>query len=327
MKVIKNVVVVSILVLSLIFMVACGSKTTDSGSNDTTTQADTQKEDNQKASVSDLSGEVIIDGSSTVFPITEAVAEEFNKVYPNIRVPIGVSGTGGGFKKFVKGEIDICDASRPISEKEIAAVQEAGIEYVEFKVAYDGITVVVNNSNNWVDSITVEDLKKIWSPDSEVKKWSDVNPAWPAEEIKLYGPGTDSGTFEFFTEEIVGKKNEIRKDYTPSEDDNALVQGVAGDKNAMGFFGYSYYVENKDTLKALAIDAGSGAVSPEEGTIKNLSYKPLARPLYIYVNKKAFEREYVHKFVEFYLTEGPKFISEVGCVPMDNYSEEIAKLK
>lgn len=201
----------------------------------------------------DMTGDVVIDGSSTVLPISAAVAEEFSRQYRRVRVPVGKSGTGGGFKKFAAGEIDICDASRPIKNAEKAACESAGIEWVELKIAIDGLTVVVSPENDWVDGLTVVQLKQIWEPGSKVEKWSDVDPAWPAEEISLFGPGTDSGTFDYFTEAICGETGASRSDYQASEDDNDLVKGVTGNKYALGYFGYAYYVTNKDQIKALAI--------------------------------------------------------------------------
>lgn len=289
-------------------------------------QAEKPQED-PKAAI--LTGEIKIDGSSTVFPITEAVAEEFNKLHPEVKIPVGVSGTGGGFKKFAAKEIAISDASRPIKDKEATAAKEAGVEYIEVKVAFDGLSVLVNPANTWVESLTVDDLKKIWAPDSTVKTWADVRPEWPAEEIKFYAPGTDSGTFDYFTEEINGKSGAIRSDITPSEDDNVLVQGIAGDKNAIGFFGFAYYVENKDKVKAVKIDAGNGAIEPTFETIENGSYSPLSRPLFIYVNKAELARPEVKEFVNFYLTEAKNLVNEVGYVAMPQkiYEEGLAAIK
>ena len=275
-----------------------------------------------------LSGEIIIDGSSTVFPITEAVAEEFRMVYPDVNIPIGVSGTGGGFKKFVIKETDINDASRPIKDAEAADAAANGVEYVEFTIAYDGLSVLVNIENDFVDSLTMEELNMIWKPDSTVKTWKDVRPEWPDEEIKLFGAGTDSGTFDYFTEEVNGETGAIRTDFTPSEDDNVLVQGIAGDKYALGFFGYAYYIENTDKLKAVKIDNGNGPVEPTFDTIKDGSYAPLSRPLFLYVTKEALAEEHVRAFITYYLTEGPALITEVGYVPLEDarYAEELAKL-
>lgn len=259
-----------------------------------------------------------IDGSSTVYPITEAVAEEFQKE-TKIKVTVGESGTGGGFKKFCRGETDISDASRPILKKEMDACKEAGIQYIELPVAYDGLTVVVNTKNDWVKSITVDELKKIWSSGSSVKKWNQVNPAYPDKPLALFGPGTASGTFDYFTEAINGKAKSSRSDYTPSEDDNVLVQGVSSNQNAMGYFGLAYYEENKDKLRALPIVAKAGApgVLPSVETVKDGSYQPLSRPLFIYVNatSAAFKPE-VKAFINFYLKHAPELVKEVKYVPL-----------
>jgi phosphate transport system substrate-binding protein len=267
---------------------------------------------------SKLSGTVAIDGSSTVFPITEAVAEEFMKVNPGVQVTVGISGTGGGFKKFTVGETDISDASRPIKEEEVQIAVENNIEYIELPVAYDGISVVVNPANDWCDSITVEELKKLWEPAAEGKimKWSQVRADWPDEDIHLYGPGTDSGTFEYFTEKIVGEAKASRADYTPSEDDNVLVQGIAGDEFALGYFGYAYYVENTDKLKVVAIDAGDGPIAPSDETIIDGTYSPLSRPLFIYVNTKASERPEVDTFIRFYIENVPALAAQVGSTAL-----------
>lgn len=260
-----------------------------------------------------LSGDVRIDGSSTVGPISEAIAEEFMIANPDVKVTVGTSGTGGGFKKFTAGEIDISDASRPIKDEEKSAAEKNKIEYVEIPVAYDGLSVVVNSQNDWAKDITVAELKKIWEPNSKVKTWKDVRAEWPDTEIKLYGPGTDSGTFDYFTDEINGEEGASRTDYNASEDDNVLAQGVAGDKGALGYFGYAYFVENKGKIKALSVEG----VKPTEKTIKDGSYKPLSRPLLIYVSKKALERPEVKAFIEFYLTEGVSLVKDVGYVPLD----------
>ena len=276
-----------------------------------------------------LTGTIAIDGSSTVFPITEAIAEEFNGTYPEVRVPIGVSGTGGGFKKFTAGETDISNASRPIKDEEAQAAAANGIEYIEMTIAYDGLSVLVNPANDWVESLTVEELKMMWSPDSTVKTWSDIRSEWPNEEIKFYAPGTDSGTFDYFTEEINGESGAIRPDFTASEDDNVLVQGIAGDKNAIGFFGYAYYEENQDKLKLVAIDNGSGPVAPDFDTIQNGSYSPLSRPIFIYINKAALEKPEVVEFVTFFNTVAEEIIPEVGYValPSADYLANLELLK
>ncbi|MEZ4744310.1 MAG: PstS family phosphate ABC transporter substrate-binding protein [Bdellovibrionota bacterium] len=274
---------------------------------------------------------VRIDGSSTVFPITEAVAEEFNAKFPRIRVTVGVSGTGGGFKKFIHHEIEIVDASREIKEKEAKKLKEEGIEFVEIPIAYDGLSVVVNPQNDWASTMSTEQLKALWSPNSKVKKWSDINPAWPQKNIVLYGPGTDSGTFDYFTEAINGKSQLSRSDFTKSEDDNVLVLGVAGDKYALGYFGYAYYKENMNKVKAVAIsEQNKKAVLPSHKTINDGSYKPLSRPLFLYIKKDALEKsQAIYSFLEFYLTEGPKLANEVGYValPESSYQNSLKMIK
>lgn len=268
-----------------------------------------------------------IDGSSTVYPITEAVAEEFQKAQ-KVKVTVGESGTGGGFKKFCRGETDISNASRPISQKEIDACKEAGIQFIELPIAFDALTVVVNNKNDWVKSITVEELKKIWGPGSSVKSWKQVNPAYPDKKLGLYGPGTASGTFDYFSEAINGKSKAHRTDYTPSEDDNVLVKGVTGDAGGMAYFGMAYYEENKDKLRAIpvAVKAGSPAVLPSVQTVEDGTYQPLARPIFIYVNATAaaFKPE-VKAFVNFYLDNAPTLVKEVKYVPLP--AEDYAAVK
>ena len=272
--------------------------------------------DNKSDSSSVLSGVVKVDGSSTVFPVTEAVAEEFGKVHPKVRVTVGISGTGGGFKKYCVGEIDINDASRTIKGKEIKVAKENNVEYIELPVAYDGLSVVMNKNNDFIDYLTVEELNSIWKFGSKMKLWSDVRKGWPKEEIKLYGPGTDSGTFDYFKEAIIGKKNNIRSDFTKSEDDNVLVTGVSGSKYALGFFGYAYYAENKDKLKVVSIDGGNGPVSPTEKSINDGSYSPLSRPVFIYVNPESAKRPEVDAFVNFYLKNSSSLAGEVGYVAL-----------
>lgn len=263
---------------------------------------------------------VKIDGSSTVYPITEAVAEEFQKVKKGaVKVTVGISGTGGGFKKFCRGEIDISDASRPILEKEMAACREAGIKYIELPVAFDALTVVANPKNKFLKQITVAELKTIWAPEAQgkVTAWNQVNPAWPATGLKLFGPGADSGTFDYFTEATVGKAKSSRGDYTASEDDNVLVQGVARDVGALGYFGFAYYVENKDKLAAVpVVNAKGNAVLPSLENVMNGSYEPLSRPIFIYVNAKSVDRPEVKEFVEFYLQQATPLVKEVKYVPL-----------
>lgn len=276
-----------------------------------------------------LSGTVKADGSSTVFPISEAVGEEFQKLYPNVRVTVGISGTGGGFKKFCAGETDISDASRAIKEPEKELCSKNGITYEEFKVAFDGLSVMVNPQNTWAESLTVAELKKIWEPNSPVKTWKDVRANWPNEKMILVGADTDSGTFDYFTEAIVGKEKSSRSDYTASADDNVLVQAIAGEKYALGYFGYAYYVENPDKLKLLAIDSGKGPVFPSEQTINDGTYKPLSRPLFIYAKKESMKRPEVKEFVKYYLTEGKEFVPQVGYVKMPDpvYEEGLSRLR
>lgn len=278
------------------------------------------------------SGTLRIDGSSTVFPITEAVAEEFRAVEPGIPVTVGVSGTGGGFKKFLAGEIDIVDASRPIKASELEFAQMSNISFVELPIAYDALSVVVNKKADWVDSLTVAELKKIWGPEAQgvVKKWSDIRPGFPDKALQLYGPGTDSGTFDYFTEAVNGKEDACRADYTSSEDDNVLVTGVAGNEGALGFFGVAFYEGNKERLKVVAIDDensanGVGPQLPSADNVISAKYSPLARPLFIYVRADALERPEVAKFVAFYVEKAQQLASEVGYVALPN--DTTAKVK
>ena len=269
----------------------------------------------------DAATTVKVDGSSTVFPITEAVAEDFQKARKGaVRVTVGISGTGGGFKKFCRGETDVSNASRPILKSEMEECRKAGISYLEMPVAYDALTVVVNPKNTWIKSITVAELKKIWEPSAQgtITRWNQVNPAWPNQPIKLFGAGADSGTFDYFTEAINGKSKASRGDFTASEDDNVLVQGVSRDVNALGFFGYAYYLENRDKLKAVPIVAKDGkpAVTPSLETVMNGSYQPLARPIFIYVNARAAQKPEVKEFVEFFNRNGEKLAKEVKYVPL-----------
>jgi phosphate transport system substrate-binding protein len=264
-----------------------------------------------------LSGSIVADGSSTVFPITQAIAEEFSAEQPNVRISVGTSGTGGGFEKFCAGETAISDASRPIDPEEEAPVcQQNGIEYVELQVAIDGLSIVVNPENDFAECLTVDELKSIWEPESSIDNWSQVRAGFPDQRLTLYGPGTDSGTFDYFTDEIVGEEGASRSDYTASEDDNVLVQGVEGDPNALGYFGYAYYEQNQDRLKVLGVDSGAGCVQPNRGTIESGEYAPLSRPLYIYVSKEAAGRPEVSAFVDFYLGTVNELVSEVGYVPV-----------
>ena len=272
----------------------------------------------------ELKGEIIIDGSSTVAPISSAVAEEFFRENRNVNIAIGISGTGGGFKKFAVGEIDIANASRKIKEKEAKEAKKNGVEYIELQVALDGIAVVVNKENTWAQELTEEDLKKIWENGSKIMNWKEINPSWPSEIIKLYGPDQDSGTFDYFVEEILGKDGQIRIDYSPSSDDNQLVQGVEGDKGSLGFFGYAYYIEQKDKLNAIAVNG----IKPTDETVKTGKYKPLSRPLYIYVNKKSLkEKPEVRAFVEYYLKNASKAVKLTGYVPLSDYTKQLELIK
>jgi len=264
---------------------------------------------------------VKIDGSSTVYPVTEAVAEEYQKAKRGaVQVTVGISGTGGGFKKFCRGETDISGASRPILKQEMEACRKSGISYFELPVAFDALTVVVNPKNDWAGSMTVAELKKLWEPAAQGKitRWSQIRAGWPDERINLYGAGADSGTFDYFTEAIVGKSKSSRGDFTASEDDNVLVQGVERDKYALGFFGYAYYAAHSKTLKAVAIieKPGAPAVKPSLETVIAGKYNPLGRPIFIYVNKKAAGRPEVKEFVDFYLKEGAGLVKEVKYVPL-----------
>jgi phosphate transport system substrate-binding protein len=263
-----------------------------------------------------LKGAVKIDGSSTVYPIAEAVAEEFSNKAPGVKVTVGMSGTGGGFKRFGAGETDVANASRPIKQSEADACKAKGIEFVEIPVAFDGLTIVTNTGNDWAKQLTVEQVKKIFSADGAAKTWKDVDPAWPADVIKVYSPGTDSGTFDYFKEVTVGKDGKIRSDISVSEDDNVLVRGVEGDKNAIGFFGYAYYQENKAKLLAIPVvnPKTKAAVLPSPKTIEDGSYAPYSRPLFIYVSKASLEKPAVAAYAAFAIDEGGELADEVGYV-------------
>jgi phosphate transport system substrate-binding protein len=295
------------------------------------TSCNNQKKESAKAGDS-LSGEIKIDGSSTVYPITEAVAEEYRASQPNVKVTIGLSGTGGGFKKFCRNEIDINNASRSIKEEENKMAESSNLKFIELAIAYDGLAVVVNPQNNWATDLTVTELKKIWEPEAQGKitKWNQIRPNWPAEEIHLYGPGVESGTYDYFTEVIVGKSHSSRGDYTASEDDNVLVQGIAGDKFGLGFFGLAYFEENKDKLKLVPVDDqkdenGKGAILPSLETVKNKTYSPLSRPLFIYVNSESAKKKEVSDFVSFYLNNAGSLVSQIGYIPLDDKQYEESK--
>lgn len=278
---------------------------------------------------SDLSGTVVADGSSTVGPITEAVAEEFASVASNVQVEVSISGTGGGFERFCNGETDIQDASRPIKDEEAAKCAANGVEYYVFEVAYDGIAIVVNPENDFVSCLTVDQLKLMWQPENPATNWNQIDPSFPDQPISLYGPGTSSGTFDYFTDEIVGESGASTTNYLPSEDDNQLVEGVAGDANALGYFGLAYYEQNKDRLKLVGVDNGNGCVEPSTETVRDLTYEPLSRPLFVYVNAASIERPEVQEFMKFYLASAASLVADVGYVdsPNDVYVSDQTKLQ
>lgn len=263
-----------------------------------------------------LTGQIFADGSSTVWPITADIAERFLAMAPNLRIDVEISGTGGGFRRFCAGASDIQNASRPIDAEEAATCAANGVVYRELPIAYDGITVVVNPTNDWASCLTVAQLKRLWEPGSPVRTWRDLDPAWPAEPIDLYGPGPDSGTFDFFTEAIVGETDAARDDYTPSENDAVLVQGVKGDRSALDYFGFAYYAAAGSALKALAVDAGAGCVAPSRETIADGSYRPLSRPLFVYVSEASLARPEVREFMRFYAAVAPAAVRDVGYVPL-----------
>jgi phosphate transport system substrate-binding protein len=270
---------------------------------------------------------VKVDGSSTVFPITEAVAEEFQKeTRGSVRVTVGISGTGGGFKKFCRDESDVQDASRPISSGEMEACRASGVQYYELPIAFDALTIAVSPQSSWVESITIEELKHMWDPSAQgrVVKWNQIRSSWPDQPLKLFGAGSDSGTFDYFTEAVVGKAKASRGDYTASEDDNTLVQGIANDKHALGYIPYAYYEPNKKRLKAVAVDGGHGPVLPSRDTVENGAYQPLSRPLFIYVNAKSAGKSEVKRFVDFYLAQAPILVPQVKYVPLPRGAYELA---
>ena len=277
----------------------------------------------------DAQAAIKIDGSSTVFPIAEAVAEEFQiQKRGKVRVTVGVSGTGGGFKKFCRGETDMANASRPISVEEMEVCRKAGIKYMEIPVAFDALTVVINPANNWVkgDVLTIADLKKMWEPAAQgrISTWKQVRAEWPAERLMLFGPGADSGTFDYFTEAVMGKAKSSRGDFTASEDDNTLVQGVENNKSALGYFGFAYYAAHKDKLRAVKIDGGKGPVAPTVENVINGTYSPLSRPLFIYVKESSASRPEVREFVQFIMTQGADLVTEVGYVPLPKNAYQLA---
>lgn len=313
MKKLSGLVYLTILTTAFFIFGCGGNSTTETG----------------KTEGSEATGEIKIDGSSTVYPLMEAMAEEFRAGSPKVNITIGESGTGGGFKKFGRGEIEISNASRPIKPGEDSLCKASNIEYIEIPIAYDGLAIVVNPKNTWLTNITVSELKKMWEPAAQgtIKKWNQINPAWPNEEIHLFGAGTQSGTFDYFTEAIVGKAKECRGDYTASEDDNTLVQGIAGDRLALGFFGMSYYENNKDKIKLVGVDNGKGGVQPTLETVRNGTYQPLSRPLFIYINKSAAAKTEIKNFVTFALDNANVLATEVGYVPLPDAVMEKVKAR
>lgn len=313
----KQSFTIAALIAIAVIGAGCGPKSSEPSTNATsgTTGA---------APAANVQGKITIDGSSTVYPISQAMAEEFMKANGKVDITVNQSGTGGGMKKFVAGEIDICDASRPIEDEEIAKAKEAGIEFVEIPVAFDGLSVVVNKENTFVDTLTVDELKKMWEPDSKINNWKDVRAGFPDVPMKLFGAGTDSGTFEYFTEAIVKKKKASRTDYTASENDNDLVTGVKGEKGGLGYFGYAYYLENKNDLKIVKIDGGAGGIEPTEATINDGTYAPLSRPIFIYVKKSSLEQPHVKAFIQYYLgAEGRQWIKDTGYVALPEKAYEL----
>lgn len=279
-----------------------------------------------------MAGVIQVDGSSTVYPIAEAMAEEFRAQLPSVRITVGISGTGGGFQKFCRGEIDMANASRPIRATEREACQAAGVEFIELPIAYDGLAIVVHPDNTWASEITVAELRRLWEPAAQnrIMRWSQIREGWPDEEIHLFGAGVDSGTFDYFTEAIVGEGGASRGDYTSSEDDNVVVQGVSGDLHALGYFGYAYYEENRDRLKLVAVDDeddsnGGGAIAPSPETVGNNTYRPLSRPVFIYAKVASLERPEVEQFVSFFLNDGVPLVREVGYIPLADAEYEMVR--
>jgi phosphate transport system substrate-binding protein len=328
-------ILTAVLAILMVFAAACGNGNSENNSAagnaaNNTTQGENNTVNEPAPAEANLSGTIEVDGSSTVYPLTEAAAEEFSKSQKDVRVTVGVSGTGGGFKRFCAGEIAIADASRPIKDSEDELCKTAGIEHIELEVAYDGLSVVVSKENDFIDHLTVEELAKIFKTGSTVKTWAEVREGWPNEKIVMFSPGADSGTYDYFNEAILDKEG-ARNDelITFSEDDNTLVQGVAGSKYGIGYFGLAYYEENADKLKVVPIDGGTGVITPNEETVKDGSYAPLSRPLFIYVNKKELERPEVMGFVEYYIDNIGSMAGEVGYIalPQEKYDEQAAKIQ
>lgn len=305
-------------------LAACGQDSEPAG----TPASEVSATGDWSAVAAQLRGTILADGSSTVGPITQAIAEEFAKLYPDVRIPVGISGSGGGFKKFCIGETDLANASRPIKQTEIDLCAENGIEYVQLTVAFDGLAVLVNPSNTWVDCLTVNELNSIWGPEAEesITNWSQVREGFPDRDLVLYGPGVDSGTYDYFTDVINGEEGASRGDFTPSEDDNVLVQGIAGDNAATGFMGLAYYAANADRLKLIGVDSGPGCILPSEATVNDGTYSPLSRPLFFYVSSISASRPEVSAFIDFYLENAKNVVADVGYVALPDamYAEQVA---
>jgi phosphate transport system substrate-binding protein len=319
-----------VLVLTAIAAAGCGRGDDEAEAGGGATATDITEGTTE--ATEELSGDVAIDGSSTVGPLTTAAAAAYRSEQPNVNIEVGTSGTGGGFERFCAGETDISNASRPIDdEEEVPICQDAGVEYTEFQVGVDALTVVVNSENDWATCLTVDQLKTIWEPQAEgkVTKWNQVDPSFPDQALALAGPGTDSGTFDYFTDEINGEEGASRADYTASEDDNVIVQAVAGDKGGLGYFGYTYYEENQETLKAVEVDGGEGCVAPSVDTARDGSYTPLSRPLFIYVKNDALQRPEVRGFVEYFLTNSVQLAEDALFIPVpeDVVQENLSKLE
>lgn len=308
------------MLVAVLLMAACGGSSSPVNDADgpTSTQASAGEAGPGSSSFTGLKGTIEIDGSSTVFPISEAVAEDFGLLTGgDVRVLVGVSGTGGGFKKFCRGETDIANASRPIKASEVALCAEIGLEFIELPIAIDGLTVVVNPDNDFLSCVTLDELNAMWSPEAEgaITNWDQVRSGWPSDSMSLYGPGADSGTFDYFTEVVNGESQSSRGDFIASENDNVLVQGISGDRNGIGYFGYSYYIENEDKLKLVGVDAGQGCVTPNPETIADGTYFPFARPVFMYVNAEAAKQPHIREFVRFFLGDnGAKLVNEVGYI-------------
>jgi phosphate transport system substrate-binding protein len=306
----------AVIAVAMIFAAGCGRD--DTSSSGSTTSGGTGGQA--------LSGRIEVDGSSTVGPFVTAGAEEFQGQNADVQVTVGISGTGGGFERFCAGETDISDASRPIKEdEEVPVCQKNGIEYTELQVANDGIAVVVNNENDWAKCLTVEQLNKIWAPDSKVDNWNQVDPSFPDQKMTLAGPGTDSGTFDFFTKEINGEEDASRTDYQATEDDNVIVQAVEGDKGGLGYFGLSYFEQNQEQINDVEVDGGAGCVAPSTETVQDDSYTPLSRPLFIYVKNASLQKPEVKAFVQYLLDNGETIAQTALFVPMTDEQAQKSK--